>query len=301
MGYKVNFLDNELVSAADLNAMAAALGGDASGFADDMVYGVDDLNDISSTLISKGVSQGCTLSATVGEDGGGTVTVGAGVLFMSGGKRVEIDSGGVSLSFASGSLHYVWFQHDTVTGFVTPCCTTTAPGGDYVLLGQVTAAGTAVTRPERAVMKNSFAGLNKTESFTVSLPGGGTTEEVLLCELTPAQVGYNRVLLYSPGYDNKQAFCGFADLSTGTAFSTLCRSTYESGTSNGYNAFAGERTDGLVLAGIESCTGAQNWHYLYLRPQLTSDGRLQIYKMLVRTGIGGSMTAYTRTVTVILC
>lgn len=304
MGYKVNFLDNTRIDAADLNAVASGLGGTASEFVNDTVYGVDDLNDISSTLISKGVTQGCTLSAGVDAEDPtkGTATIASGILFMGCGKRVIIDSDGVTLSFTVGSVYYVYFNHDATTGFVAPCISTTKPTtGDFVLLGTISETGQATAMPDKAVMKNSFLGLNKAETFTFSLPGGGTSDEILLIRALPSNVGYKRAILYSPGYENKQAFCGFVDFSSSTAFSSLCRFTYESGTSNGYNAFSQSRTDGRILAGIESCTGAQNWHYLYLRPVMTSSGTVEIYKQLVMTGIGGSMSAYTRTVTLILC
>ncbi|MBR5236173.1 MAG: hypothetical protein IKW06_02210 [Clostridia bacterium] len=302
MGYRVNFLDNEKVNAADLNAVAAEMGGTASAFKDGVLYGVDALNGISKNLIYKGVSRGCDLVVLqLVEDAESHIKIGQGVLFMSDGKRVEIDAEGIVLPFMAGTAYYVWFSHDIISGLVTPCCTTEAPKGDYVLLGRITVDGEVIVTPEMAVMKNGFLGRNKTETFTFSLEGGGSAEEKLLYEFKPAQTGYNRVILYSPGQNGWQTFCGMVEIETKEAFSVMCRYTYDSGWSSGYSGFSLTNNEGCILAGIESSNTDNNWHYLYLRPALEADGVLRIYRKLVRTTIGGTSYVRTRSVTAILC
>ena len=105
MSYQVNFLDNQMVTAEALNSLQEELGGNVGDFQDDMVYGVDALNQISGSLIQKGVSRGCHLSASDGK-----VTIGPGVLFMEDGKRVEIDDDGITLDYTVGIKHYIWFM-----------------------------------------------------------------------------------------------------------------------------------------------------------------------------------------------
>ena len=83
MGYRVNFMDSQSVVAQDLNAITAELGNGALSFIDDTLYGVKDLNQISCSLISKGVSRGMSLSLAEGQ-----VRIGAGSAFMADGKRV---------------------------------------------------------------------------------------------------------------------------------------------------------------------------------------------------------------------
>ncbi|MBE7022726.1 MAG: hypothetical protein E7414_05890 [Ruminococcaceae bacterium] len=222
MGYKVNFLDNQSVAATDLNSLATELGGGALSFTDDTLYGVEDLNKISSSLIGKGVSWGCGLSVRDGK-----VVIGNGVVFMADGKRVEIDAEGVALSYKPGVLNYVWLHHDSVTGFVVPCCTQEEPSGtDYVLLGLVTAEGSITGRPDRAIMKNSFLGLNKTETHTLSL-GISTTihttdGEELFAEIIPTQEGYQYLLVTgSSSAAHYNDVCGMVHLATGEAYGIM--------------------------------------------------------------------------------
>ncbi len=302
MGYQVNFMDNTAVYAKDLNGIAEELGGKASAFEDGVLYGVDELNQISKELISKGVSRGCELMVDqIVENAESYVKIGEGVLYLSDGKRVEVDAEGILLPFMVGTVYYVWFSRDVISGLVTPCCTTEAPEGDYVLLGRITAEGVPVSKPEMAIMKNGFLGRNKTETFSFTLVGGGTAEEKLLCEFTPEQTGYNRIVLYSPGDNGWQTFCGVVEIETKEAFSVFCRYTADTGWTNGRCGFSLTNDEGCILAGIESCIGAQNWHYLYLRPVIEADGVLRIYRKLVQTLMGGTSNAMARTVTVILC
>ncbi|MBE7048674.1 MAG: hypothetical protein E7393_04820 [Ruminococcaceae bacterium] len=295
MSYKVNFLDNELISAADLNEVAASVGGDASAFKDNMVYGVDDLNDISATLITKGIANGCILSSSVNETGKGVVTVGTGNLFMPDGKRVEIDEEGVSLSFTLGNSYYVWFYHDSVTGFVTPCCTTNAPRGDYVLLGQVTEKGEVMAQPDRAMMKNSFAGLNKTEVFTYlytcTRVVGQTT---LICELTPEQLGYRRAIIYAEQNDGIQVSCGHVNLEDGTSFSVL-KTHMETGIEH-----IGQ--DGAILSMYYDPGSGGTFKKVFLRLVLGTDNILRLYEQLIETGRGGiGYSGLIQNLQIILC
>ena len=118
MSYQVNFLDNQNITAEGLNAVSESLGGVSPDFQNGTVYGVDALNRITESLVQKGVSVGCGLSVADSQ-----VLIGTGVLFMSDGKRVEIDAEGILLPFALGVHHYVWFYQDTALGLVVPKCT----------------------------------------------------------------------------------------------------------------------------------------------------------------------------------
>lgn len=298
MGYIVNFTDNQLVTAEYLNSVTSELGGGVGAFSDDMVYGVDDLNGISSALVTKGVSRGCELSVADGR-----VTIGAGSLFMSAGRRVEVDSEGVVLDYTEGSLNYVWFSYDAVTGFTAPCCTTEAPSGDdYVVLGQVTAEGEVSGRKDLAVMKNPFLGLHGSESFVKGLYWDGTTEEKLLWELTPSDVGYQHVIVSSPGVTGRSpavnSFCGFADLSAGTAFSVL--GSYVYGNAEAGRSYASE--NGEVLAALAVKTSVADRYYaVYLRFELGTDNVLRVYQRAVSTGGAGYQNTGSTQVTITLC
>ncbi len=297
MGYKVNFMDSELVTASYLNDTAAELGGGVGSFSDDMTYGVDDLNAISQTLITKGVSRGCSLSVS-----GSNVTIGEGVAFMADGRRVEVDSGGVVLSYTADTVNYVWLYFDEVTGFVAPRCTTDEPTGSYVFLGRITADGTVEGRADVARMKNTFLGTNKTETVTksgFSWAYSNGMAETLLWEVALDVSGYRTVVasssgnLTSDGY-RKNAFCGYVDLETSAAWSVL-----ETLDSHGTCALDFSDTNGRILAGYT--TNRNIMYYVYLRFALGSDNVLRVYRSAEEADSFGSLSMPAVNVTIRLC
>ncbi len=277
MSYQVNFLDNQVVTEESLNAIAEELGGAVLDFADDMTYGTEDLNQISGSLISKGVSRGCTLIAS-----DGVVTVSTGVLFMSDGKRVEIDTEGVTLSYEPGILHYVWFYQDTLTGFVAPRCTTTEPAGkDYVVLGIIDEDGNVMGHADKAVMKHSNFGLNHAMDCSFRYTWDATDfSEVLIAEINPDQLGYQYAIVYCDDYVTSElkynCFCGFVNLLSGESYSVM--STFLYATDNFNAGFVqSQNQDGKLLVGIcEKERGGLA--YAYLRLELGTDGVLRAYR-----------------------
>ena len=94
---------------------------------------------------------------------------------------MEIDAAGITLPFIFGKQNYVWFYHDTVTGFVVPRCTVEEPSGeDYILLGTVTTEGKIAGKPHRALMKNALLNMNGFEQFSREFLWDGTLEKKLL-------------------------------------------------------------------------------------------------------------------------
>ena len=299
MGYVVNFTDNEAVTGAYLSSAASELGGGVLSFSDDMTYGVDDLNDMSAELIGQGVTRGCGLSVS-----GTEVTIAAGSLFMSDGRRVEIDTGGVTLSFTAGVVNYVWFYHDTVTGFAAPRCTTAAPTENYVLLGHITAEGTAVSRPEVARMKNTFLGTNKTESVSKSFGWSKSQglDEALLWEIPLSGSGYRSAVVSSEGYNDNgavyNAFCGFVDFETKKAYTVL--ETVQYGSSGKTIGHALSSTDGRILAAY-TAGGSTRECNVYLRFVLGSDKVLRVYRSASETGSAGYDSMHSTSVQIRLC
>lgn len=286
MAYRVSFMDNQSVESFDLNGITEELGGGALSFTNNTPYGVDSLNDISKTLITKGASCGCELSVT-----GNRVFVSEGVLFMPDGRRVEIDTEGISLEFVPGMVHYIYFFYEPTHGIVIPRCTTEAPSGAYVLLGRVSAEGVIEGRPERAVMKNPYLGLHGTESFTESFSWDGTIEEKLLWEYEMQDAGYQMLTVYSAGNSREtdgdkyiaDDLCGFVKFSDGTAFS-MTRKTDEqangcSGEVRSYTSNNGEMYWGRVKG-----YNGKYYHHIYLRFELGTDRLLRVYQRAVKGG-----------------
>ncbi|MBE7035849.1 MAG: hypothetical protein E7403_00985 [Ruminococcaceae bacterium] len=276
MAYTVNFLDNELVTAEYLNQVAEDLGGHTLQFSDEMTYGVDDLNGIAQSLVTKGVSNGCALSTSSGK-----VHIGEGILYMRDGRKVMVDEEGVTLDLPEKKEAYVWFEHDVLTGFVIPRCTEEKPlDEDYVLLGQITAEGTIVGRSDRAVMKNPFLGLHGSETVIKQFCWDGVLEEKLLWEIELEDSGYQHVVVYTSGIDKDgyvyNACCGHIELSGGTAFSVVSTITYGANSERGFT-YSSE--NGEILAGYPVLTSAGNYHhFVYLRFVLGDDGILRVYQ-----------------------
>lgn len=276
MAYTVNFLDNELVTAEYLNQVTEDLGGQALQFSNEMTYGVDELNGIAQSLVTKGVSKGCSLSINSGK-----VHIAEGILYMQGGRKVMVDEEGVTLDLPENKEGYVWFEHDVLTGFVFPRCTEEAPfGEDYVQLGRITTEGQVVGRPDRAVMKNPFLGLHGSEIFVKHFFWDGTLEEKLLWELELEDIGYGHVSVWTEGSEMSgyvfNACCGFVNLESGLAFSTVSTMANLADVDRGFKY----RSDnGEILAGYPVNTSAGNrHHFVYLRFEMGDDGVLRVYQ-----------------------
>lgn len=293
MSYTVSFMDNEPVTAEFLNSAAAELGGGVLAFEDGGNYGVEHLNDISGALITKGVSRGCGLDAHEGQ-----VTIGAGVLYLSDGRRITIDDAGVTMDFVSGQKNYVWFGFDSVSGFVSPRCTIEEPAADdVVVIGSVTETGEVVSKPDRAVMKHPFLALHNTENYEKPFSWDFDREEKLLWEIDVADVGYRHLLVHSEGYQQgdytANAFCGFLDLETRSAFSVL-----------DYYMYADNEQEAKVYASdsgemIVSCTAytptkpssQSQYYFIYLRFELGTDNVLRVYQRVEGCGSVGYVKA----------
>ncbi|MBE7035661.1 MAG: hypothetical protein E7402_06085, partial [Ruminococcaceae bacterium] len=218
MGYRVNFLDNQTVTALDMNAITEELGSGALSFMDDTLYGVKDLNQISHTLVGKGVSRGMSLSLQDGQ-----VRIAEGSAFMADGKRVEVDQDGVLLDYVSGAVNYVWLYRDVITDFVVPRCTTEEPfGEDFVVLGSISKDGMIDGRPDLAVMKNSFLGLNKMEVYTLEITNGAgarEAEEELFQEIPLTYEGHRCIFVTgTSSHERKNNVCGVVELETGETY-----------------------------------------------------------------------------------
>lgn len=152
MGFKVNFTDNQNVTAEDLSTVSSDISGTETNFSDGIIYGVDSLNDISKAMITSGVSKGCDV--TLVDDA--TVHISDGVAFFDDGKKVVVDAEGLDIPFEkSGKKQYVWFLNDALTGVVSAKITESDPTGDCIRLAEITSGGNVLKVNHCALMKNS--------------------------------------------------------------------------------------------------------------------------------------------------
>ena len=300
MGYLVNFMENQSISARDINDISTSLGGVSTEFEDGKLYGVTDLNQISCSLIGKGVGSGCELFLQ--EEG---VLIGQGELFMSDGKRVAIDEEGILLPVVQGVTNYVWFEQDPVLGTLTPKCTQEEPGGeDFVRLGEITPGGEIAGKSDRAVMKNSHLGLNHMEEYSFTYRfNPGETGEALVFEAEPEQVGC-RFAIITAEKDSTETiksnhFCGYVDLLTGKSFgisSTTPSKTYD----KNWAYISQSEESGSVYTGYTSRDRKD--YYNVLRISLGTDNVLRVYMRSISASTSGTESLpYSQTITIKLC
>lgn len=131
------FLDNQIVTAADMNNIAIDLGySDYSHFPETPPQSaVSALNQITSDLVSKGVlilGNKCNVTAS-----GGTAYVDTGVIVFDSGAKKRIEAV-QSLSLTAGSINYIYAINDTVNNTIELVCSTEEPStGDFVMLAKI--------------------------------------------------------------------------------------------------------------------------------------------------------------------
>ena len=210
MGYKVNFTDNQNVTGSDINGISRSLDETAmTDFSDGVLYGVDALNGISASLITSGVRAGCDARL---EDG--IVTISSGEAYFADGKKIVIDSDGITLSAPEGKS-YVWLSNDNVSGVVSAKCTSDVPSGDCVRLAEIS-DGILKKTKDIARLKNGSLLPNCYKEFELKARGYDNVTENTL------DIGENyrkMVLICSDIYppDKKHGLC-FFDWDEGKAY-----------------------------------------------------------------------------------
>lgn len=141
MAYKFSFADNGIYGADDLNNITKRLvtSGVADTFADGVPYNVSQINSAGECLYSSGVvpETVSTLKVTADNEAG-TVLIYPGTAFFADGAVMEIEAGGHELIFTPGTKHYVYLKNDlTASNTCYPACTIEAPEGDFVPLAEI--------------------------------------------------------------------------------------------------------------------------------------------------------------------
>ncbi len=144
MAYKYSFADNEIYGASDINAITKRLvtSGVEDSFTDGVAYNASRFNDAGKLLYTSGAVPESYLSLKVEDAGDGKILINPGKAFFDDGAVIEIEEGGETLPYVSGSKNYVYLKNDLInTNRCYPCCTVAEPEGDYVLLAEIDANG----------------------------------------------------------------------------------------------------------------------------------------------------------------
>lgn len=182
MSYKYSFADNEIYGASDINAITKRLvtSGVEDSFTDGVAYNASRFNDAGKLLYTSGAVPESYLSLKVEDAGNGKILINPGKAFFDDGAVIEIEAGGETLSYVSGSKNYVYLKNDLVnTNKCYPYCGTQAPEGDYVMLAEIDNNGAITDKRTYAKGKlpgyQSFAGDNVLHlQGNVAITGSGT-------------------------------------------------------------------------------------------------------------------------------
>ena len=205
MGFTVNFTDNQNVDAEKINNIGKSIDETMAetSFEDDVLYGVDALNSITKSLITKGVSKGCDVICADNR-----VTISQGTAFFADGKKIEIDADGITLVREENEINYVWLLNDEVTKTITAKCTKEVPSGDYVCLAEISESGMVGGTKDIALMKNAsilpnsyilktveFSKDTKDKEYTLDL-GGNYRRMVLMSEQRLVFIDWDKNIWY---------------------------------------------------------------------------------------------------------
>ncbi|MBQ3181751.1 MAG: hypothetical protein IJB50_03230, partial [Clostridia bacterium] len=140
MSYKFTFADNEVYTATDVNNITKRLvtAGVEDSFSDGVAYNVSKFNEATGKLLytSGTVPESCN-SLKVEKSSDSEILINPGCAFFKDGAVIEIEAGGETLPYVSGSKNYVYLQNDlTNTNKCYPACSVDLPTGDYVMLAE---------------------------------------------------------------------------------------------------------------------------------------------------------------------
>ncbi len=176
MGFSVDFIDNNSISAESLNEILAEVGDDSvsasSEFVNESLFYTDKLNCIRSEIVTGGIRSGC--EAALCETG---VIIGEGLCFFDSGMRMKIDAEGISLTVSADKENFVYLYASTNLNIATAVVTTEKKeGNEYVPVCRIDADG--VLYDERVWCCSKIPMMNsrfvQKETFTLSNSASGT-------------------------------------------------------------------------------------------------------------------------------
>ena len=177
-------------------------------------YGAADINNIRSTITTKGVipeeldSCEVVASATTGK-----IKVSPGTAFFADGARITIESPGEELTYSTSATNYVYLLNNKTANKCEVLCSATSPSGDYVTLATVSASGAITDTRQYAKMKvpNFDSDWGKTRIVQVHMQGDGTMNPVEKEITIGGGGGYHYFTFFNPdaSYLQTRPFMGW--------------------------------------------------------------------------------------------
>lgn len=227
MSYKFSFADNVVYSASDINKITKRLvtSGIEDSFTDGVAYNVSKFNEAGKLLYSSGVvPEGC-LTLKVEKISDTEVLINPGFAFFNDGATIEIEAGGETLPFVSGSKNYVYLKNELVDKNICyPYCGTEEPSGDCVVLAEIDKDGEIIDK--RTYARGKLPGYQSVEgnvmilNETVSFTGSGSSIKGSV-QFDIGENDFEYILTMRPGnsYSNSSDFLGIYNISENTYMS----------------------------------------------------------------------------------
>ena len=140
MSYKFSFADNMVYSASDINEITKRLvtSGIEDSFTDGVAYNVSRFNEAGKLLYTSGVVPENCFTLKVIKASDTEILINPGLAFFNDGATIEIEAGGETLPFVSGSKNYVYLKNELIDKNICyPCCSVEEPSGDCVILAEI--------------------------------------------------------------------------------------------------------------------------------------------------------------------
>ena len=265
MGYTISFAPNISYNAEAFNA----LGGDFmttenTSFVDGVSYGVSDLNEIRSDIvtagIAKGVGRSCSCSII-----GSTIKVAAGREYFANGIRAVIDDDGLTVAYTPGASGNVWLKYDDVLCEMSLQFTVASPNGICVKIATVS-GGTVNDCREYCCMKNPSLLPNRTCSRSVEIEITSASTTIPVKTITVDAAGYKYMHVKNAStytLSDFSALVGFSPASVAGA----CNGRFN------YGVTCKDASKGFCVYATEGSSGA---NATYLRAELSGD-QLKFY------------------------
>ena len=179
MGYSYGFADNAVYGAEDMNKLTSRLvtGGIANPFVDDLPYNMTKVNDVVKLVYTAGVVPDSVNTCKVTKTGNGTVKISSGLAFFDDGSTIEVDADGAPLTYQPGVKNYVYFKPDLqASNRNYPVCSAEAPGAGCVLLAEISADGELTDK--RTYAKGKVPGYASNANMTMVIDQTFTLDQV---------------------------------------------------------------------------------------------------------------------------
>jgi hypothetical protein len=216
MGFTYSFVDNAVYGPEDINDITRSLvGAGVAPFLTKDSYNVSDLNALTSALVETGTSLGgCKCSVENAGTEEMTVTVAQGIVFFESGVSLTVDEEGYVIHIAPNQAGYVYAHYSLSLQKVDIVFDSELPtDGEYVVLARIEEGGSLKDKRSFARAKIAMLGKNVTltpsfERVEPELAGtdASTNQTAYILAKAPDVdlSKFNYALVYSPEYASYQ-------------------------------------------------------------------------------------------------